>query len=134
MDKFKNKLPLLLWMDELEDKTVLGLDEYVTIVDKNGNEKRFLARIDSGAESSSIDESIYDELFLGPVLGTKLIKSASGKKRRKVVKVKIKVKGKEFKEKFTIADRSNLTYKVLIGHDILTKGFIIDPSIERIRT
>ena len=121
-------------MDELEDKTVLGLDEYVTIVDKNGNEKRFLARIDSGAESSSIDESIYDELFLGPVLGTKLIKSASGKKRRKVVKVKIKVKGKEFKEKFTIADRSNLTYKVLIGHDILTKGFIIDPSIERIRT
>jgi len=134
MDKFKNKLPLLLWMDELEDKTVLGLDEYVTIVDKNGNEKRFLARIDSGAESSSIDESIYDELFLGPVLGTMLIKSASGKKRRKVVKVKIKVKGKEFKEKFTIADRSNLTYKVLIGHDILTKGFIIDPSIERIRT
>ncbi|MDD5086731.1 MAG: RimK/LysX family protein [Candidatus Nanoarchaeia archaeon] len=120
-------------MDELEDKIILGLDEYITIIDKSGNEKRFLARIDSGAESSSIDESIYEELFLGPVLGTKLIKSASGKKRRKVLRIKIKLKDKEFREKFTIADRSELTYKVLIGHDILTKGFMIDPSIERIR-
>jgi hypothetical protein len=120
-------------MDELEDKIILGLDEYITIIDKNGNEKKVLARIDSGAESSSIDESIYDDLFLGPVVGTKLVKSASGKKRRKVIRIKIELKGKEFKEKFTVADRSDLTYKVLIGHDILTKGFMIDPSIDRIR-
>ena len=37
---------------------------------------------------------------------------------------------KEIKTDFTLADRSNMKYSVLIGQNILKQGFLIDPSKE----
>ena len=37
---------------------------------------------------------------------------------------------KEFKTDFTLADRSDMKYPVLIGQNILSKGFLIDPMKE----
>ncbi len=117
----------------LKNKVVIGLDEYVTIIDNGKKEETVIARIDSGAEWSSIDEKLFEKLSLGPIIGSKLIKSASGKKRRDIVKIKIRLKGKELMGQFNIADRSRLKYKMLIGHDILMQGFLIDPSIAIIK-
>jgi len=105
------------------EKVVVGLVEEVSIQGKD-----FIARIDTGAEHSSIDKKIADELKLGPPLKTILIKSASGKERRPVVEAEINIKNKSMKSRFNIADRGYMKYKVLIGQNILKDGFLIDPS------
>ena len=111
----------------MKNKVILGLTEYVTICG-NHKEARVLARIDTGATSSSIDYALAGELQLGPVLRSKVVKSAAGIKKRPTIKVKVVFKGSSIEEEFTLADRSHMTYKMLIGQNVLRKGeFLIDP-------
>ena len=105
------------------EKTIVGLVEKVKI-----NGKEVTARIDTGAEHSSIDKDLSTRLKLGPILRTMLIKSASGQTRRPVVEAEMEIKGKVIKSKFNIANRKHMKYKVLIGQNILKQGFLIDPS------
>ena len=105
------------------EKTIVGLVEKVKIKGKEA-----LARIDTGAEHSSIDKDLSQKLELGPILRTILIKSASGQKRRTVVETELEIKGKVIKSKFNIANRKHMKYKILIGQNILKQGFLIDPS------
>jgi hypothetical protein len=111
----------------MEKKLILGLIEEVTIIGKK--DELVVARIDTGATSSSIDISLAGKLELGPVIQSKLVKSASGVKKRPVVKGKVKINGLTIEEEFNLADRSHMTYNVLIGQNILKKGnFLIDPN------
>ncbi|MBU4501917.1 MAG: RimK/LysX family protein [Nanoarchaeota archaeon] len=104
-------------------KTVIGLIETVKI-----NGKEVLARIDTGAEYSSIDESLAEELELGPVIREIKIRSASGKTRRPIIKTKLEIKGKILESEFNLANRKHMKYKILVGQDILKDGFLIDPE------
>ena len=63
---------------QLDGKTVIGLVEPVTIITKEGAKKTILAKIDTGASKSSIDVNLASELKLGPIIKSKLVKSASG--------------------------------------------------------
>lgn len=101
----------------------IGLIEKVKIKDKE-----VLAKIDTGADTSSIDINLASELQLGPILDTKHIKSSNGESLRPVIKATIILKGKEIKAKFSISDRQNMKYDILIGKNILKKGFLIDPK------
>ena len=58
-------------------KTTIGLAEAV-IIHGNKKHKKVTARIDTGATKGSIDVKIAAEVGLGPVIRTKLVKSASG--------------------------------------------------------
>jgi len=111
-------------------KTVVGLVEPIKVTGPAGKTKEVLARIDSGATKSSIDVKLAAELSLGPILKAKLVKSASGKSLRPVVEAKIVLADKEFKTDFTIANRAEMKYSMLIGQNILKKGFLIDPAKE----
>jgi len=111
-------------------KTVVGLVEPVKVTGPSGRSKEVLARIDSGATKSSVDVKLAAELALGPILKAKIVKSASGKGLRPVVEAKIILADKEFKSEFTIADRADMKYSVLVGQNILSKGFLIDPIKE----
>lgn len=104
-------------------KTIVGLVEKVKI-----NGKEVTARIDTGAEHSSVDKDLASRLKLGPVLKTVFIKSASGRAKRPVVEAEVKIKGKAIKSRFNVANRKHMRYKVLIGQNILKHGFLIDPS------
>lgn len=112
--------------EELAKRIILGLIEDVTLCGPDG-EKIVKARIDSGAMKSSIDLRLAKELRLGPILESKIIKSANGAKLRPVIETEITVGGTHVKEKFNMADRSHMRYPVLIGQNILRKGFLIDP-------
>jgi hypothetical protein len=113
----------------MEGKTVLGLTEKVTIFGNNNLKKEITARIDTGATKSSVDMDIAGQLELGPIKRTRLVKSASGKKRRAIISVKVKLDNKILEDEFTIAERKHMTYPVLIGQNILKKGnFLIDPN------
>lgn len=110
------------------NKSILGLSEPVTVQGTNGNTVKIIARIDTGATSSSIDSGLAKHLELGPVLHLKTVKSASGVKKREIMKVNILLKEINLEEEFTLADRSHMTYPMLIGQNILKKGnFLIDP-------
>lgn len=117
---------------DVSNKTIVGLTEYVTIKGNNGKVRRVLARVDSGATKSSICKSLVKELELGPVIRQRLTKQVHGFTMRPVIKVRIDIQDRSFNYQFTIADRNKMTYKVLIGQNILKKDFIIDCSQKRI--
>ena len=52
----------------MKDKVILRLTENVTVKGNGGREVKIVARIDTGATSSSIDESLAGELQARPVL------------------------------------------------------------------
>jgi len=116
---------------QYKKKTVVGLVEPVKVTGPTGKSKEVLGRIDSGATKSSIDVTLASELSLGPILKAKVVRSASGKSIRPVVEATIEFADKEFKTEFTIADRADMKYSILIGQNILKKGgFLIDPAKE----
>jgi hypothetical protein len=109
-------------------RPIVGLTEKVTVIGKNGKNKSTTARIDTGATKSSIDTELVAGLKLGPIVDTTLVKSASGSETRPVLVAEVRIKGKLIKEKFTVAQREHMTYKMLIGQNILKKHkFLIDP-------
>jgi hypothetical protein len=110
----------------MSNRVTVGLVEEVTIIGNSGS-KVVKAKIDSGATKSSIDVQLASELKLGPVIESKLVKSAHGVRLRPVIETVLILKGQRLSAKFTLADRSNLRYPVLIGVNILKRGFLIDP-------
>lgn len=114
-------------MTEYKDRTIVGLTEEV-ILHHDGRHDKLRARIDTGAERSSVDISLASKLQLGPVVASKMVKSANGAKLRPIVKVEVELCGRKVKETFSLSDRSHMRYKVLIGQNILKKGFLIDPT------
>ena len=114
----------------VENRITLGLTEKIIVIGPEGSEE-IVARIDSGATASSIDLKLSAKLGLGPITRTKIVKSASGVKRRPIIMVKVRIGDKEIEEEFTIADRNHMTYQILIGQNVLKKGnFLIDPNKE----
>ncbi len=112
----------------MENRPTLGLMEPVTVFGNNGTEEKVLARIDSGATSSSIDINVAAKLELGPITRSKVVKSASGIGKRPIVQAKIKIGDIVIEDEFSLADRSHMTYPLLIGQNVLKEGkFLIDP-------
>ena len=108
---------------------IIGLTEKVTIRGPK-KERQITARIDTGADVCSIDRRLAKYLKLGPVERVKKIKSAHGIRERPIVRANVEMKKRKFnKVRFTLANRSHLKYRALIGKNVLSKnGFLIDPS------
>ncbi len=58
----------------------------------------------------------------------RLTKQVQGSQKRPIIKARLKLAGRRFNFRFTVADRSQMKYKVLIGQNILKKNFLIDPT------
>lgn len=110
------------------NRPIVGLIEKVTITGNEDKSKKMYARIDSGAEKSSLDMNLAKDLNLGPIIHKKVIRSAHGKMLRPVMEAVIILADKQIKAHFTIADRIHMKYKVLVGQNILKQGFLIDPQ------
>lgn len=114
----------------------------------------YTARIDSGAETSSIDARNITRFerdgnnwvrFDVPVPGTdrfvtlekeisrrvRIVQaSADESERRVVVELQFAIGDHKQVAEFTLADRSNLTYEVLIGRNILRDVMLVDVGKE----
>ena len=112
----------------MAEKTIIGASENVKIFHGKGLIKELKAKIDTGATKSSIDINLASTLKLGPITNTKVVKSASGVGLRPIIMVTIDIAGKKISEEFTLADRGNLKYPILIGLNILKKDFLVDPQ------
>lgn len=110
-------------------RITIGLIEEVVLEDGN----TYLAKIDTGADSSSVDKSLAESLGDKPILAHKYIRSALGRDKRPIISVGLTIRGLSCEEEFTISDRKNLKFKILIGKDILRKEkFLVDPLIGEI--
>jgi hypothetical protein len=109
------------------NREIVGLYEEVLLIGNDMNEE-ILARIDSGATNSSIDINLAKKLNLPTPYRKQEVKQASGTTIRPVVFGRTQIAGKVYQTEFTLADRSNMTYPVLIGQNLLKQAkFIIDP-------
>lgn len=110
----------------------------------------FLARIDTGATTSSLDcsdvnyferdgekwvafklknrKSGEEHIFEKKVERTFKVKRIGEDENRKAVKMNVKMGKEVFSAVFSIADRSNFDYESLVGRNILTGRFIVDTS------
>lgn len=113
---------------QYKNRTVVGLNERIVVYGPK-SKKEVAARIDTGATKSSIDVKLAADLRLGPILKSKIVKSASGNTLRPVIYTEIEIANKRIGSEFTLADRSHMKYSVLIGQNIL-KGnkFLVDPT------
>lgn len=88
--------------------------------------KRFLARVDTGATKSSICESIAENLKLGPPIRDVQIRNVHGISKRKIIKIKVSIAGKQMNSLFNVTKRQQMKYPILIGRNILKRGFLIE--------
>lgn len=131
------------------DLTIIGRAERVEFPELGF--KKVPAKIDTGADASSIwGSAVVDEhgkldvVFFGPGSElydgkvhvfpksaysiTRVANSFGHKELRYKVKLSIKVKGRAIRGTFTLSDRSNKLYPVLLGRALLTKKFLVDVS------
>jgi len=113
---------------KVNGKILIGLTETIDIISSKGISEDIPAKIDTGATRSSIDLKLASKLNLGPVIKSKMVKSAHGNKLRPVIEVEILIAGKKIRSEFTLADRSHMKFAVLIGVNILKHGFLVEPT------
>ncbi len=111
----------------------IGASEEIRIKNSQGSTVKVLAKIDTGAWSSSIDRNFAKELGLMKKrnilwYGEKI--SAFGKERRPIIQVKLYLAGRKIVTKMSVTNRSRLRYKMLIGRTDL-QGFLVKPWIEK---
>ncbi len=109
------------------------------------------SRIDTGAKTSAIwasdiklakDGKLSFKLFgkgspfyTGQVISTKafsetVVASSNGKlEKRYKVRLVISLKGKKMRVAFTLTDRSQMTYPILVGRNVLSGNFIVNVKI-----
>ncbi|WP_410804321.1 ATP-dependent zinc protease [Marinobacter sp. KMM 10035] len=137
--------------DRLKGKVIVGEVENFFLA---GPGLIYKARIDSGAETSSIDARNITRFerdgsnwvrFDVPVPGAKefvtlekeisrrvkvIQASADGAERRVVVELQFSIGDHQQVAEFTLSDRSNLTYQALIGRNVLRDVMLIDVGKE----
>lgn len=129
------------------NKDTIGIVEYVTIGDHAVNVP---AKIDTGADSSSVwatdinvskdgklrfclfgpGSEFYDgKLFTRTDFSVSKVKNSTGQSEvRYRTHFTVSVGGRRIKALFNLSDRSNNTYKVLIGRRTISGKFIVDVS------
>jgi len=106
----------------------IGVFETIELKDGEGHNHKIKVKVDTGADRTSIDLTLAEELgLLRPenVLYTVKVDNALGmKQQRPVIGVKFNLAGREIESSASVADRSGLKRKMLIGRKDL-KGFEI---------
>jgi alpha-L-glutamate ligase-like protein len=108
-------------------KTVGALEE-VEVLGHNGKSFEVKAKIDTGADGSSIDRVLAEELgLLEPdnILYYDYFRNALGRKRREIVGVTFIMAGRKMKTQISIADRSRLRTKMIVGRRDLKQFAVV---------
>lgn len=110
-------------------KTVSAF-EMVEVMGHNGKTEEVRAKIDTGADGSSIDRVLAEELGLleaDNILYYDYFRNALGRKKREIVGVTFVMAGRKMKTQISIADRSRLRTKMLIGRrDLKQFAVVVD--------
>lgn len=115
-------------IEDMTGKTVLGIEEEVIVVDSDQNHHTLLAKIDTGAYRTTIDENLAKKLSLDkPVIEHKDVRGALGKQTRPVINLTLLLREKRIKTEAFLADRTHMNYDMIIGRRDM-RGFLVDPT------
>lgn len=111
------------------ERTVVGRSESVVLSSNTGELGiNAMARLDTGADRSSLDKSLVDELGIdlthAPTISTA---SALGTEERKLVQISVDIAGATRLLEMSVTDRSARSFPVLLGVDAL-EGFVVDAA------
>lgn len=131
---------------DLEEQSVLGHQEIATLFP---GEITTNARIDTGAATNSmhaVDSKVFEEngqqmirftfvdhednehVITRPVIDKVTVTQASGEQTRYVVEMGLCV-GEYYEEtRFTLADRSNMTFPILVGRNYLENSLLVSSA------
>jgi len=108
-------------------KTV-GAYEEVEVIGHNGKHEIVRAKIDTGADGSSIDRVLAAELGLlesDNILYYDFFRNALGRKKREIVGVTFVMAGRKMKTQISVADRSRLRAKMIVGRRDLKQFAVV---------
>ncbi len=112
-----------------EGVRVIGVFEKIKIRSASGKIYISLAKIDTGAWRTSIDESLAEKLGLLNGQNTiyyQRVKSSLGREKRKVISLTYWLAGRKIESEVGVSKRSNLRTPIIIGRRDLA-GFMVDP-------
>lgn len=116
---------------EIEDfsgRIVLGVEESVEVVNNKGEHETVLAKVDTGAWRTAIDENLAKQLGIATdIIDHRYVQSALGEQVRPTIKLAMLLHGRKIVTEAFIADRKNLTYHMILGRRDL-RGFLVDPT------
>jgi hypothetical protein len=106
---------------------VIGRNVIVSIVTPDGDVD-ILAKVDTGAYSSSLDETFFKNLNLDEkVIKNKMVRNVHGEESRDVYDIDFIIKGIKISSELNVFDRSQMKYKMIIGRqDIKKLGARVD--------
>jgi hypothetical protein len=109
------------------EASVIGSTETIRLLTEEG-EVDVVAKIDTGADFSSIDETLARSLGYQPDNSErKIIITEQGREERAVVRLTFMLGNRRISSISTLADRSNFSTEMIIGKNDLT-GFRVDTS------
>ncbi len=110
-------------------RVIVGVVEPVTVRGPRGD-MTVQAKIDTGAERTTLDTELAAEAGLGPVLRRVRIRSAAAEKpeERDVVRATLVLEGEAFDVAAAVTDRKDMRYRIIVGMDVLARsGFLVNP-------
>lgn len=112
----------------VKDKPVLGLETQVSVCGRKKTSE-VIAKIDTGADRTSIDVKLAAETGVGDIKDYTTVKTGSGNSSRvrPIVGLNIEVKGIKHTPEVSVEDRSNMSRDLILGRDILSM-YKIDPT------
>jgi RimK family alpha-L-glutamate ligase len=107
---------------------VLGYTTRIRINGRDGAEEA-VAKSDTGAKRTSIDTDLAGRIGAGPLVGTTQVRSGASNaaETRPLVDVNLYLDGRWQTVTASITDRSEMTYPVLLGRDVL-EAYTLDIS------
>lgn len=118
--------------------TIIGKSDFVDL--PQFNIKKIEAKIDTGAKTSSLnaknikseDEKnvefeVLNKKYILPISRVAFIKSSNGLvQKRYIIKTTLKIFKKNYFLEFSLANRENMNYPILLGRNFLENGFLVD--------
>ncbi|MFB6176885.1 MAG: aspartyl protease family protein, partial [Halobaculum sp.] len=86
------------------------------------------AKSDTGADRTTLDLAVAEEVGAGPITDTTTVRSGGGTETRPVVPVSLRLGGEWHDVAAGVTDRSDNSHDVLLGRDVLEQ-FRIDPRL-----
>lgn len=115
-------------IEEVSGHTVLSIEEKIIIIDHDGGQHSLLAKVDTGAYRTTIDESIAKKIGIDkPIIIHKGVRGALGTQTRPIIGLTMILRNKRIKTEASIVDRSHMKYDMILGRRDL-KGFLVNPS------
>lgn len=115
-------------VEDQGDDAVLDYTTRIRVHSRDGTEEA-VAKSDTGAKRTSIDTDLASQIGAGPLIGTTEVRSGtvSGTETRPLVDVDLSLNGSWQTVTASITDRSEMTYPVLLGRDVL-EAYTLDIS------